>query len=74
VAEIGSQAIRQVSEQATVGLDSAEGLAIVGASTSSDMIVGEMAFRQVLFEEPLDKPEVRSARQGLSGTSATRAT
>ncbi len=47
----------QVSEQATTGLDSAEGLAIVGASTSSDMIVGEMAFRQVLFEEPLDRPE-----------------
>jgi len=46
-----------VAEQASRGLDSAKGLAVVGASTSSDMIIGEEAFRQVLFEEPLEKPD-----------------
>ncbi len=46
-----------VAAQATRGLDSGEGLAVVGASTSSDMIVGEEAFRQVLFEEPLAQPD-----------------
>jgi len=45
------------AEQATTGLDSGQGLAVVGASTSSDMIIGEEAFRQVLFEEPLAKPD-----------------
>ncbi len=45
------------AEEATTGLDTAKGLAVVGASTSSDMIIGEEAFRQVLFEEPLPKPD-----------------
>jgi len=46
-----------VAEEATRDLDTAEGLAVVGASTSSDMVIGEEAFRQVLFEEPLAKPD-----------------
>lgn len=46
-----------VAAQATTGLDSAQGLAVVGASTSSDMIIGEEAFRQVLIDEPLEKPD-----------------
>ncbi len=46
-----------VAEQASSGLDTSDGLAVVGASTSSDMIIGEEAFRQVLFDEPLAKPD-----------------
>jgi 3-oxoacyl-[acyl-carrier-protein] synthase II len=45
------------ADQATQGLDTGIGLAVVGASTSSDMVIGEEAFRQVLFEEPLAKPD-----------------
>ncbi|MEQ1504790.1 MAG: beta-ketoacyl-[acyl-carrier-protein] synthase family protein [Myxococcota bacterium] len=50
-------ALRVVAEAlAEAGLTDSEGLAVVGASTAGDMVLGEVAFGQHVRREPIDAP------------------